>query len=172
MRILSFKFWIVFVVSLFLFGCKKENKFFESIDKVKLISYPSRTSWKRNKHEPFDYSSKKEVIVQKDKIIDDVILKKSDLNSILTILNTDNTEHCSIAACYEPRHMFQFYKNNKVVAYFEVCLECGGYNKTKNLDFMPGFCIEKGEELKKIFKKLGLKNYGEGSPILKELERY
>lgn len=161
-------------MSSFLFGCKQENKvsdaFFGSIDKVKLISYPTRTSW--NKKEPFDYSSKKEVIVQNDKIVDDIILKDSDLNSILKILESGDEENFDAVGCYEPRHMLQFYKKNKLVAYYEVCLECGTSRNTKNLNFLPGFSMEKGGKLKEIFKKLGLKNYGEGSPILKELERY
>lgn len=158
-----------FIAILFfgLFSCKKENDFFESIDKVRLISYTTRTGW--NPNEKFDYNSKKEVIIPDDKIIDDVILKKEDFNSILKILKT-NEDTCDIAACYDPRHKFQFYKNGKVIAYYEVCLECGGWKNSKNLNFLPNFCIAKGKDLKEIFKNIGLKNYGEGSPILNKLE--
>ena len=158
-----------FILILFfgLFSCKNENDFFETIDNVRLISYPTRSNWYPN--EQFDYNSKKDIIIPEDKIIDNIILKKEDFNSILEILDTEK-DSCSVAACYDPRHMLQFYKNGKVVAYYEVCLECGGSKNSKNLDFLPPFCIQKGEELKDIFKKLGLKNYGEGSPILDKLE--
>ncbi|WP_353168751.1 hypothetical protein [Flavobacterium sp.] len=158
-----------FIVILFLglFSCKKENDFFESIDKVRLISYTTRTGW--NPNEKFDYNSKKEIIIPDDKIIDDVILKKEDFNSILKILK-NNEDTCDIAACYDPRHKFQFYKNGKVIAYYEVCLECGGHQNSKNLDFLPPFCVQKGEELKQVFIKMKLKNSGEGSSILDKLE--
>ncbi|MES2864822.1 MAG: hypothetical protein V4666_11930 [Bacteroidota bacterium] len=160
--------FLIVIVFLSFFSCKKENDFFENIDKVRLVSYTTRTGW--NPNEQFDYNSKKDVIIPEDKIIDDVILKKEDFNSIFKILKI-NKDTCSIAACYEPRHKFQFYKNGKVIAYYEVCLECGGWKNSKNLNFLPDFCMEKGTELKEIFKKLGLKNYGEGSPILNKLEK-
>ncbi|MBC5836146.1 hypothetical protein G6N05_14545 [Flavobacterium sp. F372] len=134
---------------------KKGNNFFETIDKVRLISYSSRTQW--NPNEPFDYYSKKEIVIPEDKIVDDVILSEKDKNSIISILKKDYKEKCTNAACYEPRHMLQFYKKNKLVAYVEFCSECGGSRESKNLKFLPSFCIEKGQELNNIFIKLGLK---------------
>jgi hypothetical protein len=38
------------------------------------------------------------------------------------------------------------------------------------LDFLPPFCLQKGEELKQVFIKMKLKNSGEGSSILDKLE--
>ena len=98
---------------------KKENNFFETIDKVRLISYSSRTQW--NPNEPFDYYSKKEIAIPEDKIVDDVILSEKVKNSIISILKKDYKEKCTNAACYEPRHMLQFYKKNKLVGYVEFC---------------------------------------------------
>jgi hypothetical protein len=164
------------------FGCKQKeenffnnipvkgakNNFFESIDSVRLISFPSKMHWAKDEIISGD---EVEFEIPEDKIIDDVILIKADFNKIKDIFNDEYNDGCIVADCYEPRHIFKFYKNGEIIGFYEICLDCGGHQNSKNLDFLPPFCIQKGEEIKKIFKKIGLKNYGEGSPILNQLER-
>lgn len=178
---LGFKFLIVLVFSLFLIECKKgnelnqkniskveiKNNFFETIDSVRLISYPSKMTWNKREimtDEDVDFD------IPKDKIIDNVILNKDEFKKVKDVLTYDYKNDGYIADCYEPRHLLQFYKNDEIIANYEICLECGSHQKSKNLDFLPSFCIQKGEELKETFKRMGLKNYGEGSPFLDKLE--
>ena len=146
---------------------KKENNFFETIDSVRLISFPSKMYWDKKEimsEEDVDFE------IPDDKIIDNLTLNKEQLEEIVEILKIDYKNECMEAACYEPRHMLQFYKNAKIIAFYEICLECGGWKNSKNLDFLPPFCVQKGEELKQVFIKMKLKNSGEGSSILDKFE--
>jgi hypothetical protein len=145
----------------------KENNFFETIDSVRLISFPSKMYWDKK-----EIMSEKDVDfeIPNDKIIDNLTLNKEELDEIVEILKIDYKNECMEADCYEPRHMLQFYKNDEIIAFYEICLECGGHQNSKNLDFLPPFCLQKGEELKQVFIKMKLKNSGEGSSILDKLE--
>lgn len=160
---------IVFIISLFfLISCKKneENssiKFLKSIDKIQLYSYPSRMSW-----DTINYGKEKivfknsKLFFDRTKVVDSLELLKSIKDDVINILIDKKWENKGLqAACYEPRHLFTFYKNNKIVGYYEVCLECGGWECSKELEKLPMFCIEKGEELKELFIKMQLKNIGE-----------
>jgi len=183
MKVSSFRILFIIIMDLFIFfGCKQKeekflnnivekgakNNFFESIDSVRLISFPSKMYWAKDE---IISGNEVEFEIPEDKIIDDVILTNADFNKIKDIFNDEYNADCIVADCYEPRHILKFYRNGEINGFYEICLECGGHQNSKNLDFLPPFCIQKGEELKKIFKKIGLKNYGEDSPILNQLER-
>ncbi len=156
-------FWLTTLVCLI--SCQKKvnqnaKSFLESIDKVKLYSYPSRIMWdtingKSNERIKFEKGT---LIFDKTKVIDSLILTDEQRNKIFNILLDTKWENKGMqAACYEPRHLFSFYKENKIVGYYEVCLECGGWDCNKELDTLPMFCIEKGEVMKEIFKSFKLK---------------
>jgi len=153
------RFFIVIVF--FVVGCKnKAAVFLENVDEVKLYSYPSRMMWdtingRSNGELKFE---KGKLTFDKTKVIDSLILNKDQKRKAFDVLlDTKCEEEGSIAACYEPRHLFTFYKENKIVGYYEVCLECGGWKSTKELDKLPMFCIEKGEVMKELFKTFKLK---------------
>lgn len=151
----------------FIISCQKkeDNKseiFLKGIDKVKLYSYPSRMMW-----DTVNYGKEKIVLkngklfFKKTKVVDSLFLTNNQKDKIFNILLDNKWGNKGLnAACYEPRHLFAFYKKNKVVGYYEVCLECGNSESSKELNDLPMFCIEKGEELKKLFIKMKLKNIG------------
>jgi hypothetical protein len=161
---------IILLLSLiFIVSCqKKEDKkaeiFLKGINEVKLYSYPSRMMWdtingRSNSNLKFE---KGKLIFDKTKVIDSLVLSNDQKDKVFNILlDTKWEEKGMQAACYEPRHLFLFYKDNKLVGYYEVCLECGGWLSSKELDDLPMFCIEKGDELKELFVKMNLKNIGE-----------
>ncbi|TRX28641.1 hypothetical protein FNW25_04425 [Flavobacterium franklandianum] len=140
---------------------EKTKLFLESVDKVKLYTYPSRTTWdEKDKNTISEIKFEKgKLIFDKTKVVDSLVLTNEQKDKIYTILlDTKWEENGMIATCYEPRHLFSFYKNEKVIGYYEVCLECGGHECSKELENLPMFCIEKGEEMQKIFKGFKLKN--------------
>ena len=67
-----------------------------------------------------------------------------------------------MADCYNPRHLILFYKQNKIVDFYEFCAECGGSRQSKNIIF-PELCTGKGDRIIEIFKEMRLKNDGEES---------
>lgn len=127
---------------------KEDNKsilFLKGIDDVKLYSYPSRTMW-----DTVNYGKEKIVFVKgklifdKTKVVDSIFLSKKLKDKVINILIDSKWESKgSQAACYEPRHLFSFYKKNKVVGYYEICLECEGWESSKELGDLPMFCIKK-----------------------------
>lgn len=139
------------------------NSFFKSVDSVRLISFPSKMVWGRDKI--IKKNTDDAFQIPKEKIIDNVIVNDVYLNKITKILETD-VKNGTAADCYEPRHLLQFYTKGKIIGYYELCLECGGYECSNNLNFLPPFCIEKGEVMKKLFERMKLKNTGEGSKVL------
>jgi hypothetical protein len=64
------------------------------------------------------------------------------------------------AACYEPRHLIVcFDKSNKVYGYLELCIECGTYDSSKNMEGILNFSMQKGEEFETLFKEFGIKHF-------------
>ena len=57
-------------------------------------------------------------------------------------------------ACYEPRHLIEFYKQEKRIAFIEICFEC-------NRDYTQGLpianlCNASNKDIKIFFNKIGL----------------
>ena len=67
-----------------------------------------------------------------------------------------NTENC----CLLNNIILLFYKNNKLIDYYEFCASCGGSTQSLGMN-ISSICIEQGQELIKIFKEMKLKNDGE-----------
>lgn len=164
----------IILLSIFIFalGCKKnvpkDSLNLSTISKVRLVTYPSRMFWNNN-----NSSEVKNIdsIIKSDIIIDDIFLKEENKEKFISLLEDDYFLK-SQAGCYDPRHLFVFYDNeNKVTGYYEMCLECGGWDNSKNLDYLPNFCIEKGEDFKKLFVEIGLKNTGKDSKLAHEKEQ-
>ena len=154
-------FYIFILLSIFVISCnEKENvtsEFLKRYDKIRLVSY--------NQHRDV-YRSKKELKIENDTIeipniefIDNIILDKYYSRKIAEVLFSTEKE-CLVADCYNPRHILLFYKNNKIVDFYEFCAECGGSRNSKNINF-PELCSDKGDIIIQIFKEMKLKNDGE-----------
>jgi len=150
-----------FSLLILVFSCKeKENKtsdFLKKYDKIRLISY--------NTHRDV-YSTKYELSIENDtvqipniKIIDNIVLDKYFSEKIAEVLLSTEDE-CLMDDCYNPRHIILFYKQNKIIDYYEFCAECGGSVQSKNINF-PELCADKGDRIIEIFKEMKLKNDGE-----------
>lgn len=71
-----------------------------------------------------------------------------------------NLKIATQAACYEPRHLIVcFDKSNKVYGYLELCIECGTYDSSKNMEGILNFSMQKGAEFETLFKEFGIKHF-------------
>ncbi|WP_333599891.1 hypothetical protein [Flavobacterium sp.] len=135
------------------------NKFLSGFDNIKLISYDTHRD---------DYSSNYQLKIENDtikipevKYIDNVDLDNKFSKKIFRVLLSEN-KNCTMADCYNPRHILLFYKKDKLVGFYEFCAECGGSRQSENIKIAP-ICTKKGDELIAIFKEMKLKNDGEES---------
>ena len=163
---------ILFLVSILFFSCGTEvpkgSLDLDKVDKVRLISYPSRTFWGMNKK---ILSSDGKINIDKEYIIDDLFLNKQSQSELFSIFKHKELTEVN-AACYEPRHLFVFYNDKgKILGDYELCLDCGNAGRSENLDYLPNFSIEKGEKLKELLIDLKLKNIGHNSQIVRQKER-
>lgn len=157
-------------------SCKHEKpisfKFFDEIDKIEIISYPSRTQWL--KEDVHDYRQvdfvKDSVCIKKRYIRDRFFLNDLQIEKLKAVFKKINDiEKSTIAACYDPRHIIVFYKLNKPIGYIEYCFECGNNDFSENLkEIGEDFCQEKGVELEKLFKEFGVKYIGNNKQIEKD----
>jgi len=67
------------------------------------------------------------------------------------ILNTS----CTVNDCYEPRHSVVFYKENKRIAYVDICFECA-QSRGEPIGCLT---LKRSKEIQTYFKSLGIK-YG------------
>lgn len=152
---------LISVCVLFLSCHKKENKtsdFLKKYDKIRLLSY--------NKHRHAYGEKKYDLKIENDtilipnvKYIDNIVLDNYYSEKITEVLLSTEKE-CIVADCYNPRHIILFYKQNKIVDFYELCAECGGSRQSKNINF-PQLCADKGDRIIAIFKEMKLKNDGE-----------
>jgi hypothetical protein len=155
------KLHLFYFFALFLFGfsCQKKEEqstfFLKKYDKIRLISY----------HKPRDiYNSPHQPKIENDTIeipnihcIDNILLKPDSSKKIYEIL-LSNEQNCLLADCYRPQHMLLFYKQNKLLGFYEFCNSCGG-NASQNIK-MPPFCSSKGEKMMALFEVMKLQNTG------------
>ena len=96
---------------------------FDQSDKVELISYQPRCDGFENM----------ELIVNgrfsvKD-IQERIELKEEQIDSLFSLLYNYKTGKSSniyaVTDCYTPRHSIVFYKQEKAIAFIEICFECG-----------------------------------------------
>ena len=167
------KYILIFAILCTIISCKEQNEKFEEVqsneflkefDEIRLVSYNTKRDI---------YSSNYELKIENDTIkipsvnfIDNVILKKKESDKIFNIL-LKFPEKCTLADCYNPRHIILFYKKNKMVEYFEFCAECGGSQSSSKKIKINSICYEQGKELIKVFKEMKLKNDGEESDTYK-----
>lgn len=88
-------------------------------------------------------------------------LDSSQIYKIAAILN--DTTGGRVADCYDPHHAILFYKNGKIIAYYEFCLECGKAKQSDNLRF-PAFCLEKASALAALLESFGVSSYIVSAP--------
>ncbi|WP_396191213.1 hypothetical protein [Flavobacterium sp.] len=158
----NFSYRLIFTISLLLlsslsFG--QVDKFINKYDEIRLISYNSHRKYALRDNPTIEIKNNK-VIIKGVKIVDNVILDNKYSKKIFNVLLSQKKE-CSVADCYNPRHILLFFKTKKLVGYFEFCSSCGGSRKSKNISINSSFCSEHGNDLIKIFKEMKLKNNGE-----------
>ena len=168
-----FKFLSIFILSIFLIIIilignyqydqnQKVDDFFSKVNKVEIVSYPSRTNWEESDrlktselHLILEKSSFKEKYIK-----DRIRLNEEQKNKLIDVFKEINLGISTQAACYEPRHLIVcFDKENKVYGYFELCIECGTYDSSKNMEGILNFSMEKGVEFEVLFKEFGIKHF-------------
>lgn len=173
MRKKILKFILVFIlilllVILFLIGkyqCDQNQKvddFFSKVKRVEIVSYLSRTNWQeKDRFKTSELHLIIERISFKEKYIKDIIrLNEEQKNKLIDAFKEINLGIATQAACYEPRHLIVcFDENNKVYGYFELCIECGTYDSSKNMEGILNFSLEKGAEFEVLFKEFGIKHF-------------
>lgn len=168
-----FKFIFIFLFSIFLIIIvfigkyqydqnQKVDDFFSKVNKVEIVSYPSRTNWEESDrlktselHLIAERSSFKEKYIK-----DRILLNEEQKNKLIDVFKNINLGIATQAACYEPRHLIVcFDKDNKVYGYFELCIECGTYDSSKNMEGILNFSMEKGAEFEMLFKEFGIQHF-------------
>jgi hypothetical protein len=165
---------IYIFVLLGLVSCKKESEnidfkvvenktieVFKPYDKIVLLSYNQhRDAYGKN---CFVKIKNNTIKISNVKIIDSIVLNEEYRNKIQTILGkTTDNKNCTMADCYNPRHILLLYNQNELKGFYEFCTECGGGYQSKGLA-IPIICTEQGDKLIKVFKQMSLKNDGEES---------
>ena len=168
-----FKFFGIFILSILLIIIiligkyqydqnQKVDGFFSKVDRVEIVSYPSRTNWdESDRLKTSELYSIIEKSSFKEKYIKDRIqLSEEQKNRLIDLFKDINLRIATQAACYEPRHLIVcFDKNNKVYGYLELCIECGTYDSSKNMEGILNFSMEKGAEFETLFKEFGIKHF-------------
>lgn len=141
---------------------QKVDDFFSKVDRVEIVSYPSRTNWDESDrlktselHLIIEKSSFKEKYIK-----DRILLSEEQKNKLIYMFKDINLRIATQAACYEPRHLIVcFDKSNKVYGYLELCIECGTYDSSKNMEGILNFSMQKGAEFETLFKEFGIKHF-------------
>lgn len=146
---------------------KMEETFpFSDSEKVEIISYPCRIYWdtiqNNNGINILDPVVNKKLAVNTSGIKDRVILNDDSENKLFNYLFVnDCPDNFSVAGCFNPRHCVLFYnEQEEIIAYFEVCLDCGTYEASQGME-VNEICLERIGTLYKIFKQTGIKYFGE-----------
>ena len=141
---------------------QKVDKFFSKVYRVEIISYPSRINWKESDrlktnelHLIIEKSSFKEKYIK-----DRILLSEDQKNKLIDMFKDINLRIATQAACYEPRHLIVcFDKSNIVYGYLELCIECGTYDSSKNMEGILNFSMQKGAEFETLFIEFGIKHF-------------
>ena len=160
--LLNLKIASILLFAILTSSCSKVNKkelvSFDRYTKIRLVSY---TTYRReaSKEDVIKLNSDS-ILIPNIKIVDNVVLNEENKNKILNVLCSKDYENCSLADCYQPRHILLFYKMNKIVDFYEFCCSCGDGRFSSGIK-VSTICVEQGTELIKIFKEMKLKNNGE-----------
>ena len=141
----------------------KTKEFLNKFDKIRLISYNTYRD---------TYTSDEDIKIINDTIkipniivVDNIVLNSDYSERILNILFSERKTG-TLADCYYPRHILLFYKNQKLIGFYEFSVSCGGVYESKNLN-IKSIYMEQGKELIDVFKEMKLKNNGEESDTYK-----
>ncbi|NOT52200.1 MAG: hypothetical protein HOP10_13080 [Chitinophagaceae bacterium] len=126
---------------------------FNQSDRIEIVSYDSRNDTVGN------------LILDGRFIVNDiydlVVLNKPQTDSLFSLLydyeRNKNAGPVRYADCYNPRHSVVFYKAGKAIAFWEICLECGGQRQTANTEF-DKFCHENTCRIQELFINAGIKD--------------
>lgn len=137
-----------------------ENTFpYSEAAKVELISF----SHLDFRPEEYDYKIVDGKLAFDESIIKERIsLSKRQQESLFWELTTDDCpQNYEVADCYMPEHRIIFYdKDDKVIAFLEICIQCVGSRKSENFK-VARLCGIKMKELKKLFRSAGIRHFSE-----------
>ena len=125
---------------------------FDKSDRIGIVSYESRNEADNEliKNDSFRVAG----------IGERIVLNKVQIDTLFSLLydyqRNKNRGSVSQADCYNPRHAVVFYKANKAIAFWEICLECGGQRQSTNTDFEK-FCDENICRVQHFFINAGIK---------------
>ncbi|MCA6362742.1 MAG: hypothetical protein IM638_06865 [Bacteroidetes bacterium] len=113
----------------------------------------------------------KDSVLQKQYVIDNIILDSVKTDSLTNVLYNYNYSPKTTLieevqyGCYEPRHAILFEDSRgRVKYYFECCLECRGFKSNLPDSVWGTFCTGKYELLQSCFAYCGVKYFGPGEP--------
>lgn len=129
------------------------NKTIDLADRIEVISYKSVHECDSTK----DDESVKLEHAEPKCIEEKIVLSKEEFIDIKKVL----FEHailkgsCEVNDCYEPRHSVLFYKDNKRIAYVDICFVCA-QSRGERIGCLT---FKRSKEIQTYFKSLGIK-YG------------
>lgn len=150
------------IIGFLITGCSQESVKnytypFSKRSKIEVISYTNRMMWDDD-----DMGIVKNgVLIIKDKIKERKVFSEAQSDSLFKFLFIEECPaFSSQAKCFDPRHAILFYdKNDKLLEYIEVCLECGTSEQSFSFN---AICDQRTKKLVDIFKQAGIKYFGEG----------
>ncbi|RZJ71565.1 hypothetical protein [Flavobacterium sp.] len=151
-----FKALLPFLFAACFLSCNKKNDevsiFINQYDAIRLVSY--------NHHRTAALKfTDNDLQIENTKFVDDISLNADQSYKIFKVLFSP-PEIGTLADCYYPRHILLFYKQKKIIGYYEFCAACGGSEQSQNIK-IPSIVTEQGAQLVKIFKEMKLNNNGE-----------
>lgn len=174
------RYLVLIFIPIFFFSCKSEKEeavelFAKEVTKVKIWSCPARGLWdvEDGKERQGIKILNNKIQLDTTKLIDNIELNSNQKKEFFALLKNDICGNSGThAACYIPRHLIHFYdKNEKLIGFYEFCIECGGSVESETLKNIPPFCIEKGTEMEQLLKSFGLKITSDKSPEIKAIEK-
>lgn len=131
---------------------------FSENGKIELLSYKDRVLYTRNLNSDSIYYS---FINDNDKIIERIELNKKLSLELYKLYFTRNCLDTEFASCFDPRHSIVFYnKKSEIISSIEICFDCG-IKRSRGGVHPKGICRKNDDKLLTIFKKAGIKYFGE-----------
>lgn len=129
---------------------------FNESDRIELVAYEDRY---RNGIYDDDLIKNEQFLVTEIK--QKHLLTKSQKEDLFSILYNYKGKIDSDSPgpdCYEPHHSIIFYKNNKAIAFLEICFSCNRTKQTNGVNFGQ-LCEEKICKLQKFFRESNIDQF-------------
>lgn len=99
--------------------------------------------------------------ILKSSVKDSIVLTNHQRTNVLGLLKTNMCNVNGLPICFDPHHALVFFNSNATcIGYIEFCFACTNYDASGGVRL--NYCYEKSEELKKLFRDLGVTYFGSG----------